>query len=154
MERVFLRGGAVVLVICLVGCATIIHGGGKQHVTITSSPTGATATIDGMTKLQTPGSVKLKRSKDHVIVVEKEGYEPAQTLIDHEFSPWVFGNIVLGGLIGLAIDFGTGGAYTLEPDSTMLTLTPKLGAVPATTLAPALATPVATSAETPTSNTP
>ncbi len=125
MERRVRAGIAIGVSIALAGCATIMHQGSKQWVAITSTPTGATATIDGITKVQTPGQVKLKRGKDHIIVIEKEGYEPAQALIDHEFSSWVFGNILLGGLIGLAVDYGTGGAYNLEPDTVSVTLTPK-----------------------------
>ncbi len=113
---------AIGVSLALAGCATIMHGGSKQWVAITSTPAGATATIDGVTTIQTPGQVKLKRGKDHVVVIEKEGYEPAQRIIDHEFSGWVFGNIVLGGLIGLAVDFGTGGAYKLEPNTVNATL--------------------------------
>ncbi len=117
---------AIWVSLALIGCATIMHKGGKQWVLITSTPSGATATIDGITTIQTPGQVKLKRGKDHVVVVEKEGYETAQLLIDHEFSWWVVGNALFGGLIGLAVDFGTGGAYNLEPDSVNLTLNPKV----------------------------
>ncbi len=118
------RIGVCVMAFVLAGCATIIHRGGKQHVLISSVPTGATATIDGVMKIQTPGEIKLKRGKDHIVVIEKEGYETAQVLIDREFSGWVIGNIVLGGLIGLAVDFGTGSAWNLDPDSVVVTLTP------------------------------
>lgn len=129
MWRSCRRGMTVALAIGITGCATIVHGGGKQRMTIDSDPTDATATIDGTTKLQTPASIKLKRNKDHTIVFEKPGYEIAQTLIHHEISGWVFGNILIGGLIGVAVDFGSGGAYKLDPDSTMMTLTPKPGAI-------------------------
>lgn len=108
----------------VVGCATIMHRGGKQWVSITSTPTGATATVNGIKEIQTPGQVKLKRGKDHIVLIEKEGYEPVQVLLDHEFSWWVVGNILLGGIIGLAVDFGTGGAYNLEPDAIDVTLKP------------------------------
>ena len=119
---------AITLSFLLFGCATILHKGGKQWVAITSTPPGATATVDGFQTIQTPGQLKLKRGKDHIVLVEKEGYEPAQTMIDHDFSGWVFGNIILGGLIGLAVDFGTGGAYNLEPDTVNVLLKEKPGA--------------------------
>ncbi len=130
MTRRIMGGIAIIVSIALLGCATIIHQGGKQWVSVISTPAGATATIDGTTKIQTPGQVKLKRGKTHIVMVEKDGYEPAQAIIDHEFSGWVFGNILLGGLIGLAVDFGTGGAYNLEPDSVNMTLKPKGTASP------------------------
>lgn len=122
------RRTASVLVTTLVatalGCATIMNRGGKQWVTITTTPTGATATIDGFTTVETPTQLKLKRNKDHIIVFEKKGYEQKQVLIEHDVSNWVWGNILLGGLIGLAIDFGSGGAYKLEPESVNATLKP------------------------------
>lgn len=112
------------LVVTALGCATIMNRGGKQWVTITTTPTGATATIDGFTTVETPTQIKLQRKKDHIIVFEKEGYEQKQVLIEHDLSNWVWGNILLGGLIGLAIDFGSGGAYKLEPESVNAILTP------------------------------
>ena len=113
-----------IVAIALAGCATIIHHGGKQRILISSNPTGATATIDGLLKVETPGEVKLKRGRTHVVVIEKEGYETAQVIVDHDLSGWVFGNILLGGLIGLVVDFSTGGAWNLEPETVAATLRP------------------------------
>ena len=136
-----------ILAIGLVGCATIMQRGTKQWVSIVSTPAGATATIDGMQEIQTPGQVKLKRGKDHTVKVEKDAYEPAVTMIDHEMSMWVLGNALFGGLIGLAVDFGTGGAYKLEPNEIHVTLKEKPAivvppaapaTVPAATPAPVL----------------
>jgi hypothetical protein len=93
-------------------------------VFLQTDPPGVTAIIDGVMRVQTPTSVKLKRGKDHFITFEKEGYEQANVTVDHELSGWVWGNIVLGGLIGLAIDFTSGGAYKLEPDAVSVTLKP------------------------------
>ncbi len=119
--------------VMVAGCATIMHGGSKQRVLISSDPIGAIATIDNSIKIQTPGEVKLKRGKDHVVVFEKPGYNSGQILIDRDFSYWVVGNIVFGGLIGLAVDFGTGSAWNLDPSTITVTLTPsKVAAAPET----------------------
>ena len=115
---------SLVLVGGLLGCATIMNRGGKQWVTVTSTPIGATATIDGMNTLQTPGQIKLKKNRDHTVVFELAGHEKAQVLIEHDMSNWVWGNLLIGGLIGLAIDFGSGGAYKLEPEVINVTLKP------------------------------
>ncbi len=121
------RGLSVLLVpailLGLYGCATIINRT-KQSVFLQSDPPGATAILDGLMRVQTPASVKLKRGKDHYITFEKEGYKQENVVIDHELSGWVWGNILVGGLIGLAVDFTSGGAYKLEPDSVMITLKP------------------------------
>jgi len=110
----------------LYGCGTIINRT-KQSVFLQTDPPGVTAIVDGMRRVQTPTSVKLKRGKDHVIAFEKEGYAPTSVAIDHELSGWVWGNLILGGLIGLAIDFTSGGAYKLEPSTVSVTLKPLAG---------------------------
>ena len=74
------------------GCATIVHGGNRQTVTIESTPAGATATIDGTITVQTPALVELKRNEDHVVVIEKVGYQPETVLVDREFSAWIWGD--------------------------------------------------------------
>lgn len=112
------------MVVVLAGCATIMNRGGHQRVLINSEPPGATATIDGVISITTPGEVSLKRNKSHVVRIEKEGYQPANRMIDNELSGWVFGNILIGGLIGLAIDMGTGAAFKLDPDTINVTLSP------------------------------
>lgn len=113
----------VITVLMAYGCATIIHRT-KQTVFLQSDPPGATATIDGTITVQTPASLKLKRGKNHHITFEKDGYKEMSVVIDREVSGWVFGNLVLGGLIGLAVDFSDGAAYKLEPDSVTVTLEP------------------------------
>ena len=123
MKRAVLFGLAPAC-IGMLGCATIIHHGGKQSILINSDPSGAMATIDGTMKLETPGQAKLKRGQTHIVIFDKEGYESSKAFVDHDFSGWVFGNLGFGGLIGLAVDFGTGAAWNLEPGTVSATLTP------------------------------
>jgi len=127
MWSVIHRSGGIALVLAALlavyGCATIINRT-TQPVFLQSDPPGATATIDGTKQVQTPASLKLKRGKNHLITFEKAGYRSKTIAIDHELSGWVWGNVLLGGLIGLAIDFGSGGAYKLEPNTVMVTLEP------------------------------
>jgi uncharacterized protein YceK len=109
------------LIITLVGCATVIHGT-KQDIGITSVPTGATVTIDGISYGTTPTIVKLARGKMHTVKIELPGYRPYETVITKDISGWVFGNIILGGLIGLAVDAFSGGLYNLSPEQIQATL--------------------------------
>jgi hypothetical protein len=44
-----------------------------------------------------------------------DGYQPFEATITRGTSGWVWGNIVFGGLIGLAVDAMSGGLYTLSP---------------------------------------
>ena len=58
-------------------------------------------------------------------VIEKEGYEAYQTRLSTSLSGWMFGNILIGGLIGIAVDVTTGAWSDIEPDEINAVLTPK-----------------------------
>ncbi|HEU4437209.1 MAG TPA: PEGA domain-containing protein, partial [candidate division Zixibacteria bacterium] len=60
-----------------------------------------------------------KRKDKHVVRIEMEGYQPYELSITRKTSGWVWGNIVFGGLIGLAVDAITGGLYKLNPEQVM-----------------------------------
>ena len=98
----------------ILGCATIMHGT-SQGIGIQSRPTGAAVIIDNTEFGETPIVAKLSRKKDHIIQVKLQGYEPFEATITRSTSGWVWGNIVFGGLIGLAVDAITGGLYKLKP---------------------------------------
>jgi uncharacterized protein YceK len=106
---------AILVVLIFYGCATIIHGT-KQEIGISSSPTGAKVSVDNDSVGTTPLFVKLKRKEDYIITIEMPGYRKAQLTITKSVSGWIWGNIVFGGLIGLAIDAGSGGMYNLSPE--------------------------------------
>ncbi len=112
-----------VAVVMISSCATIINRT-RQTIFLETDPPGATATIDGVQQLQTPASVKLKRGKDHRVTFEKSGYQKADAMVEKEISGWIWGNLILGGLIGLGIDFISGGAYKLDPETVHVTLQP------------------------------
>jgi len=103
-------GGALAL-----GCATIMQGTG-QNVGIGSSPTGANVLVDGGSVGQTPVITRLSRKDNHIVRLELDGYQPFETALSRRVSGWVWGNIVFGGLIGLAVDALSGGLYKLTPD--------------------------------------
>ncbi len=44
------------------------------------------------------------------------GYQPFEATLTRSVSGWVWGNIVIGGLIGLAVDSISGGLYSLAPE--------------------------------------
>ena len=107
---------AVMAVILFVsGCATIIHGS-KQTIGISSNPTKATVSIDGQSFGETPVSARLTRLDNHLVKIELPGYLPYETTLTRKVDGWIAGNIVFGGLIGLAVDAITGGMYKLTPD--------------------------------------
>ena len=60
--------------------------------------------------------VQMSRSRQHIVTLSLEGFEPYQIIFSKRVSGWVFGNIIFGGLIGLAIDAISGGIYALTPE--------------------------------------
>lgn len=59
----------------------------------------------------TPVIVTLVRGERHAVTIEQKGYTPYQVRLEPTLSPFIFGNIVFGGLIGLGVDAITGGMY-------------------------------------------
>ena len=107
--------GVVLFIMALIGCASIMHGT-SQEVGISSTPSGAKVSVSSQSFGTTPVIVNLKRKNNHIIKIELEGYLPYETTLTKKVSGWVWGNIVLGGLIGLAVDAISGGLYTLSPE--------------------------------------
>ena len=105
----------LVLAVLAAGCASIIHGT-TQEIGITSIPIDAEVTVDGGTVGRTPVIADLSRKNQHFVTIELDGYMPYETTITKSASGWVWGNIVFGGLIGLAVDAISGGFYKLSPE--------------------------------------
>lgn len=117
----------LILLFCvsvLSGCATIVHGGSYQGVGISSTPPGATVTVDGVPSGVTPVVVDMKRNRNHTVEVALNGYSTWSGTLEPSVSGWVWGNIALGGLIRLGVDFISGGAYQLHPDNLSAPLQP------------------------------
>lgn len=103
------------IVLLTTGCATVIHGT-RQNVGISSTPSGASVSIDGVQSGTTPLFAKLRRKENHVVRIALPGYQPTDLTLTSSVSGWVWGNIAIGGLIGLAVDAISGGMYKLSPE--------------------------------------
>jgi hypothetical protein len=73
----------------------------------------------------TPNTVTLPsgrgyfKGEAYTITFKKEGYAEASTILDTSMSGWYWGNILIGGLIGmLVVDPLTGAMYKLPEDAT------------------------------------
>ena len=113
--KVVVVATGVVLSLLVAGCASIMHGT-SQDIGFSSTPTGATITVDNQTHGKTPSVVKLSRKDHHLVRIDLDGYQPFEVTITRSVSGWVWGNIVFGGLIGLAVDAISGGLYKLSPE--------------------------------------
>ncbi|MBT7914043.1 hypothetical protein HN588_09060, partial [Candidatus Bathyarchaeota archaeon] len=74
--------------------------------------------IKGVPVASTPNIIELKRKDtDIVLRFETEGYEPSEVILNRTYSGWIVGNLAIPmiGILGGAIDFGTGAAYKLSP---------------------------------------
>ena len=88
--------------------------GSSQEVMVNTNPEGASCALNRQGETigrinPTPGAVTVKKSKyDLTIVCTKAGYEKA-TYLNHSGSEGAtFGNIILGGGIGWAVDSANG----------------------------------------------
>ncbi len=111
-------------IVVLVGCATIMHGT-RQDIGLSSSPTGASITVDGNPFGKTPAIVRLSRGRGHIISIYADGYLPFEITLTKHVSGWVWGNLVFGGLIGLVVDAASGGLYYLSPEQVYAKLSKK-----------------------------
>jgi hypothetical protein len=105
----------------LSACATIMHGT-SQDVGLSSSPSAAKVTVDNVPLGNTPLITKLSRKDNHIVKFEMDGYAPFEATMTRGVSGWVWGNLVFGGLIGLAVDAVSGGLYKVSPDQLQATL--------------------------------
>jgi hypothetical protein len=96
--------------------------GTSQDIGISSSPTGAAVTVDNQGTGQTPYIAHLSRKDSHIVKVSLPGYAPAEMTLTRKTSGWVWGNVLFGGIIGLAVDAMAGGLYNLTPDQLTTTL--------------------------------
>lgn len=106
-------------------CATIVEGT-DQTVTVITDPAGSTCTLSrggatvGMVN-PTPGSVVLQKSSDNVAVLcTKDGHEDGVATLNSAFQGMTFGNILFGGLIGVAIDAGSGAMHEYPSSVTVI----------------------------------
>jgi len=105
----------------LSSCASIINGS-NQKVAINSLPAGANVKVDGAPVGVTPMEAQLARKSAHQIEINKTGYKPYQIVLDPAFNGLPILNVLIGGIIGIIVDMGTGAGNTLTPKSVMAPL--------------------------------
>ncbi|MGB3126362.1 MAG: hypothetical protein WBB95_21335 [Pseudomonas sp.] len=142
-------GMAAGLVLALTGCASIVSDS-KPKVGLYSLPTQANYVIKDskggvVGKGVTPGTAILEtsrgyfKSQSYTVTFQKDGYTQTTVPLKSSVSGWYWGNLLIGGLIGmLIVDPLTGAMYTLPDDAT--------GKLSAVALPPVSATPVADAA--------
>ncbi len=139
---------ACAALIGLGGCATVVKGT-TQDILVETDPTGASCTVSNSNGVQvavlnqTPGAVQVSRSK-HALTFSctktPQFTSPSIQVVQSDFNGMTFGNILVGGLIGAAVDASTG-ANNNYPEKVFINLSAgapaePLPAQPAATMAP------------------
>jgi hypothetical protein len=111
---------AVAIALCsLTGCADILDGTSQklsvQTKSLTQDVAGAECQLSnnkGTWLVTTPGAVTVHRSYDAInVACTAPGYLPHAGTADSATKDLAWGNLLFGGLIGAAVDSGTGAAY-------------------------------------------
>lgn len=114
-------------------CATIF-GKSSYPVSISTSPSGANVSIADkkgreIYKGQSPATVTLKSSAgffsraEYRVTLTAPGFTERIVPINYKLNGWYFGNIFIGGLLGmLIIDPATGAMWKLETPPIFVTL--------------------------------
>lgn len=112
---------ATILAVSLVltGCASIVNGSNQVLSVETRNSAGpvigANCKLEnpkGVYYVTTPGTVSVNRAYDELNVkCEKAQEQPGLASVKSNTKAMAFGNIIFGGVIGAAVDVGTGAAY-------------------------------------------
>jgi hypothetical protein len=156
MQKVITGLSALALAASLGACATVTRGT-TQQFTINSNPSGAQArTSSGFNCESTPCTIRMPRKDAFTVTVSKTGYKTVsmdvKTKLADSGAAGFVGNALIGGVIGAAVDVGSGATLDLTPNPLNVTLEMADAAAPAP-LVPAAApvTPAAASSAAPAS---
>ncbi len=112
----------------LSSCATIFTGN-RASININGQqdePVNITTYDSTYQQVKLPYIVKIYKKKlKEKISVTSEHYKYQDFIPGRKMNPWIFGNIALGGVIGVAIDALTGAFYDAENKTVNLQYTPK-----------------------------
>lgn len=106
---------ALALAAALPACASIVEGSTQSLSVVTTPEAGAECKLknDAGTwyVAQTPGSISIKRSGSDMSVICTKEELAGNATVASKAKGLAFGNILAGGIIGGAVDMGTGAAY-------------------------------------------
>jgi hypothetical protein len=122
----------------MVGCASITSGKNQPLSVETKcdnvSVAGAACSLTnskGKWFVETPGSVVVNKAYgDLVVECKKEGFATAGGTFQSSANGGVWGNVIAGGIIGYAIDSGTGAGFDYPTQMTVSFAKPCDGSVP------------------------
>jgi hypothetical protein len=141
VNRKMMLCGLAAVSLMLPACATITRGT-SQKFDIDTTPTAANVELSTGQTCVSPCKLKLKRKTGFTVTAKKDGFEPAKAVIESRIRgggvAGGVGNVVAGGLIGIAVDASSGAMNDLTPNPLHLTLNP-VAAAAETSVAPVAA---------------
>jgi len=109
-------------IIPLCSCASIVTGT-SQSIAVDSNPVGAECDLSndqGRWYLkETPGNITVHRSYSALTVSCKKDDLSGISTVESSTKTAAFGNIIFGGVVGAAVDMGSGAAYDYPPSITV-----------------------------------
>ncbi|WP_200975204.1 hypothetical protein [Echinicola sp. 20G] len=115
------------MILAASSCASIFSKS-SYPISINSTPMGAKISITDKKGTEiytgkTPANIKLKASNGYfsraryIVKFDQPGYATKTVPVEYKLDGWYFGNILIGGLVGmLIIDPATGAMYKLETE--------------------------------------
>lgn len=129
MRYTILVMSAALVCMMTTSCASLFAGSSK-NVTLKGVPGTTVVDKDKNNLIAEIGQngfaeAKFKKQlKSKTIEAKKDGYTPKTYVMDTKIQGWFWGNILLGGIPGMAIDAATGKMKTYKDDFIDLTLWP------------------------------
>lgn len=129
----------LLLALFMSSCASILSKS-QYPLTITTDPSGASVSISdhkGMEIFQgtSPATVSLQsgagffKRASYQVSVTKTGYQTQTVPVQFKVDGWYWGNLLLGGVIGmLIIDPATGAMYKIDSEYMSITLSQSVAA--------------------------
>jgi hypothetical protein len=120
---------ALVLLTFLLGaCSSITQGTDQEVYVDTVSVMGAKCVLNNSkgswSIASTPGTANVARGGGEMKVrCEKKHYKKSERLVPQSLEPMTFGNVLIGGVIGVMVDAGTGAAFSY-PSNVSVALIP------------------------------
>ena len=117
----------VITLLLLSGCASIVSKS-NWPFSVDSSPSGAQVSITNRKGVEvyrgrTPAAMSLKSGsgfftkESYTVTLSMNGYDTKKVNVECKLNGWYFGNVLIGGLIGmLIVDPLTGAMYKLDND--------------------------------------
>ena len=135
MKKSFVKLAAIVMVmpVLITSCASIL-GKSAYPVSINSNPNGADISITDkkgkeVYKGQSPATVSLKSGAgcfsraEYQVKISSRGYTDQVIPVNYKLNGWYYGNLLLGGFLGmLIVDPATGAMWKLDTPPISITL--------------------------------